>query len=759
MKSSFSTVSGKLLLATGLAISLIVLCYTAFSGWRTSERVHEQVMESATTEVQSAAAQVALTITEATAAATGLSGMISGYMEAGNANTRDLIAMLKAVPLEYENLFSSWMSGLNDGSTDAYLTGAEGRNEAGIFTPYWTKNAQGGLDFQTFPIEPSLPWYAKPLAKGKSVTTEPYLTQQGYLVTSVATPIKINGKIVGIAGVDITLQAMTEMISAMETFEGGRIMLVDDTGKWVAHPQSEQLTKPYEGVGASLLAEALADGQQRVIVDGTDGSTRIFYPFTTPTMNATWAVVLDVPEAIFTAPVHQEVLIATLGGILILTMALSTIYLSSTRMVRRPLAGMLAAVNGLAAGEYDTEVSGSDRRDEIGAMAGSVETLRLKLMERQELEAEQLRLRAEAEAEREARAHEDAARLTERETRIAQERTREERDAAEKFAAQAQEDALRAARDAEQAQVVSRLASGLRGLAGGALDVAIAEPFTGGYDQLRVDFNDTVARLADLLGAINATTENIVGAVEEITGATTDLSRQAETSAATLEETAAALNELTEAVQSAARSARRADDEVKSTSDKARMTTVVVKDTISAMATIQESSDKISKIINVIDDIAFQTNLLALNAGVEAARAGEAGRGFAVVASEVRALAQRASDAAREIDGLISSSGSQVTNGASLVHQAGEALQAIAESIEVISSHVGNIATSADEQAAGIGEINSAVNQLDRTQQNNAAAYEETAATCMALSDQAKGLERLVGTFQMSSATARRNAA
>ncbi|WP_376873702.1 methyl-accepting chemotaxis protein [Albirhodobacter sp. R86504] len=216
-----------------------------------------------------------------------------------------------------------------------------------------------------------------------------------------------------------------------------------------------------------------------------------------------------------------------------------------------------------------------------------------------------------------------------------------------------------------------------------------------------------------------------------------------------MEETAAALNELTVSVKSAATISRSTDEIVRETSRKANSTTSVVRETVTAMEEIKSSSERIAKIIDVIDTIAFQTNLLALNAGVEAARAGEAGRGFAVVASEVRDLSQRSSAAAREIDELISHSSSQVLNGVALVGRTGEALDGILQSIGVIARHVGDIAASADEQAMGISEINTAVSQLDRVQQQNAASFEETTASCMTLDQQAEGLSDLVAQFQI----------
>ncbi|WP_421704017.1 methyl-accepting chemotaxis protein [Aliiroseovarius sp.] len=309
-------------------------------------------------------------------------------------------------------------------------------------------------------------------------------------------------------------------------------------------------------------------------------------------------------------------------------------------------------------------------------------------------------------------------------------------------------EAQRAEMEAAQTQVVDALRVGLGQLSDGDLTARIDAAFSADYEQLRLDFNQAVDKL---LGAMRGVIENaglINGEASEISNAADDLSHRTEKQAATLEETASALDELTSSVRSAADGATHANEVVEGARKNAEASGEVVREAVGAMGEIESSSKQISKITGVIDDIAFQTNLLALNAGVEAARAGEAGRGFAVVASEVRALAQRSSDAAREINELISASGGHVKRGVELVDQAGSALAGIVDSVTEISRNVSEIAVSAREQSSGLAEINAAVNQLDQVTQQNAAMFEETTAASHALTREAETLTQTMARFR-----------
>jgi methyl-accepting chemotaxis protein len=201
-------------------------------------------------------------------------------------------------------------------------------------------------------------------------------------------------------------------------------------------------------------------------------------------------------------------------------------------------------------------------------------------------------------------------------------------------------------------------------------------------------------------------------------------------------------------VKRSAQGAKQASSAASDTKVEAERSGEVVREAVAAMGEIEGSSRQITQIIGVIDEIAFQTNLLALNAGVEAARAGEAGRGFAVVASEVRALAQRSADAAKEIKALISTSTDQVERGVTLVGQTGAALTGIVAKVAQIDELISEIALSSQEQATGLSQVNTAVNQMDQVTQQNAAMVEEATAAAANLRAEAAELARRVSQFR-----------
>jgi len=303
---------------------------------------------------------------------------------------------------------------------------------------------------------------------------------------------------------------------------------------------------------------------------------------------------------------------------------------------------------------------------------------------------------------------------------------------------------------AEQDTALQALQDALSGLADGNLASAISQPLSADFDQLKSNYNSSVAKLNAAFVDIMASISQSANDTRELTGATDDMARRTEQQAAALEETAAAIEQISTISKQSAERTNEARQVVKNTSEQATRSGTTVTEAIAAMGKIEESSKKITQIITVIDEISFQTNLLALNAGVEAARAGEAGRGFAVVAQEVRDLAQRSASAAKEIKELIEASFSDVLQGVSLVNRTGEALSSIGGQVKVISEHFDAISQSAQEQAAGISEINSAVISMDHITQQNAAMVEETNAATQNLLSINQTLADLAARFTVS---------
>ncbi|NDR58515.1 methyl-accepting chemotaxis protein [Aliiruegeria sabulilitoris] len=458
---------------------------------------------------------------------------------------------------------------------------------------------------------------------------------------------------------------------------------------------------------------------------------------------ATGSYIEDIEAQI--AQVRNVALIAFGSGILLLI----AISWGIVRSIARPLAGLVDRMSAMREGDLQTDVPHIAARSELGSMARSIDVFRQQLVERAQLEKEQAAQEAELARQREESVKQKRE-MDEQQAKEAERRREEEaRQRAERDEQHAMVEAERETRRAEQAQVVASLSNSLRAMSKGDLSARIAEVFPEDYEELRRDFNDAVERIATLVRAIVDGSRTITMEGETLNNAATEMSRRTESQAASLEQTAAAITELSASVENSSKGAHEAASTVVKAREQTEAGRVVVEQTISSMTEIAESSGKISKITHVIDDIAFQTNLLALNAGVEAARAGDAGRGFSVVASEVRALAQRSSEAAKEIAELIATSGEQVDAGVTLVKNSGEALQEIAGMVTSLNDLVEAVADASTQQSTALAEITTAVNRLDQVTQQNAAMFEETTAAVSSLQAQAVELDRNSASFRL----------
>lgn len=303
---------------------------------------------------------------------------------------------------------------------------------------------------------------------------------------------------------------------------------------------------------------------------------------------------------------------------------------------------------------------------------------------------------------------------------------------------------------ATTSDAINSVADALSGLSEGDLTRRVNGEFSGLFGKLQSDTNTTSEQLSRIVMDIMSAADEVSAAADEISSGTSDLSSRTEQQASNLEETAASMEQMASTIKQNAENAQQANQLSTSARDVAMRGGSIVENAISAMSRIEESSQKVSDIIGVIDEIAFQTNLLALNAAVEAARAGDAGKGFAVVASEVRTLAQRSSQAAKDIKGLIVDSGAQVKDGVELVNNTGKSLGEIVDSIKRLSDIVSEISAASNEQATGVEEINRAVSQMDEMTQQNAALVEESAASAKTLLEQSRGMRQRMTFFNVS---------
>jgi methyl-accepting chemotaxis protein len=424
-------------------------------------------------------------------------------------------------------------------------------------------------------------------------------------------------------------------------------------------------------------------------------------------------MMMDATQARLAAASKQMmIVISGLAVFVVLVIAFSA---STTRGLSARIRRIGTAMTELAGGDTARAIPYTDRRDEIGDMAQSVEIFRQAAIRNAQLEADAVGSRQRSEAER------------------AQVQARAEAEAEERLN-----------------QATGTLAASLRRLAAGDMGCEIEMPLAAQFENLRADFNTSVRQLRDALVSVGGSVATVTNGSKEISDASDNLAKRTEQQAASLEETAAALEEITANVVATSRRTSEARDVVRDARARADQSGLVVRNAVSAMQRIEESSRQINQIISVIDEIAFQTNLLALNAGVEAARAGEAGKGFAVVAQEVRELAQRSANAAKEIKSLISKSTTAVSEGVKLVSDTGEGLSAIEQLVQTINTHMDAIATAAHEQSTGLAEVNTAVNHMDQATQRNAAMVEEMNAAGAGLAQESVQLSDLLSRFRLT---------
>ncbi len=602
-----------------------------------------------------------------------------------------------------------WEPNALDGR-DAEFAGTPGHDATGRFVPYYNRGS-GSTSLEPL-LDYTVPgagdYYILPLARGAETLIEPYIYPVNgtpTLMTSLAVPITLNGKLQGVGGVDFALGPLSANLAAIKPLETGIVGLISAGGVWLSHPNADDVTMPVAKNDpdlAALIAAADETGTAHMTGASTLLSGQSFISLRRVEIGKggdKLYLVTAIPSATVWQWANYSAAFLLASGAALMAMASLGCWLVLRHWLRRPLDALIASVDQITAGKLDIAIPFGERTDEMGAMSRALDVFRQNVakLRKAELVSEQETLR--------------------------------------------------------QNEVVAALAHGLNRLADGDLTASIQDAFDPRYEKLRQDYNATVASLRRSITALTQAGEQIDTGAHAIERAVGDLSRRTEDQAIALQETTVAFASITESVREAAKNADEANALASETRLNVQHSGHVVYEAVSSMDAILESSRKISQIIGVIDDIAFQTNLLALNAGVEATRAGDAGQGFAVVASEVRALAQRAAEAAHQVKDLITESSVYVAQGVDHVGAAGASLAQIVGKVETVAGLISGIAAGAKNQYSHLTDVNQSVARMDAVTQQNAAMAEETTAAAGLLVANGQELQRLIGTFHTGEGT------
>jgi methyl-accepting chemotaxis protein len=621
----------------------------------------------------------------------------------------------------FNGTYSAWEPNAIDGADAAFVNNrAKGSDDSGRYLPYWTRAANGSVAIQPLVEYNSAErhpnglvkggWYLGPRTNNQESILGPLpYTVQGKRVflATMSVPISVGGKFVGVAGADYDLDFLQKLAIKTNSslFSGKGVMLiVIDTGLIAANSADpSSIGKPAASVDPrwSQLEGIVRSGEAKVLDDAKQTNIDVYSPIHLGRSTTPWSVVISVPRALVLA--QADTLSATLGSraisgvvwqlVLGLGVAVAAIFAISLAAARiaRPIRECAEFADGIAREQLDQTLH-IQQVDEVGTLAESLRKMQGDLK-----------------------------------TSITR----------------------RAEEQAKSLLVVDTLLTNLGGLSRGDLTVDITTTFAPEFDELKNNFNSALLNLRTLIGAVGESTAGILTGSGEIAQASEDLARRTESNAASLEETSAAIaqmdNRLKATAVASGQTVARADQAIatvgggRETADEA----------VQAMGRVSHSAEGIDSVIEGLDKIAFQTRVLSMNAAVEAGRAGDAGRGFAVVADLVSALAMRAEEEAKRARDQLTVTQTEIVTAVKAVERVDVALANIAGDVDAVHKLLGSMASDSQAQSSAITEISAAINEMDRSTQQNAAMVEETSAAARNLSTEVVSLSAQASQFKV----------
>lgn len=463
----------KLLVVSAVAITTLLTATFFVVIMQMRDRAETMTLDQALTDARANAMALNTQIGILSGSTRALAGTVEAGLTTGTLDRAGIVQTLKPQIEKFDTVFGSWVLGRPEGMEDTPSTVVsdmnQGTNSAGQFTPYWTRDGAALKLLVPEVVDYTVGYYADVASTLKGTVTEPYseATVGGMLMMSIIQPVIVNGKFRAVAGIDVGLKSLADLLTSARPFGSGHVYLMSAKGQWLVAPDDALLLKSYDGAAADAplseqaqaVQSALSDGQSKVLRDiaGAGGETvyRVVLPFALPGLNANWAVIEDVPVSVISSVVNQQTVILVIGGLVILVAVMLALFLAIRIFVQKPMRSLLGEVGRLSDGKLDESIGGQARADEIGEVAVALEAFRHKLAHGRELEQTTARQRAEAEEQRQ--------------------RSESERSGTE---AERQQNAE------TQRAVVESLGRGLAQLADGNLSYRIAEAFPGAYERV-----------------------------------------------------------------------------------------------------------------------------------------------------------------------------------------------------------------------------------------------------------------------------------
>ncbi|WP_395327381.1 methyl-accepting chemotaxis protein [Novosphingobium sp. BL-8H] len=691
-------IAGKLMTVAGLAIALLLLLGFSAVVFETGNAVGKLSDDAAVAQATAEGNQVKADFATFEATARAMSSALGKMHATGMRDRGVAVTVLKTDLLESKAALGSWVM-ITPGQWDGAEAGKgnlPGSASNGNFSPYWVKS-NGALTMQPNNEAGAFdkPYFRQAFDSGKGALVDPYaydLDGKQVLMTSITQPVRSGDKVIGVVGVDMELGTISQRLGALKPFGTGHVMLLSSAATWVANPDAAVLGKAYAEPGLDDVKAALSTGETKVLPNleiGGVATRRVILPIALDNLNATWALVLDVPEAAVSAPARSIGWQLVVGGLVIVGAVLASLFFAAGGIIGRPMAKLSDAVDRLAKGE-NCAIPELDREDEIGTMARAADVFR----------------------------------------QAAADRAEADHRAAE-----------------EQKTVTSAIGAGLDALTRGDLTAEIRVPFPAGYAALKDNFNAALGELRRMIGAVALSAGGIRSGSMEIAQASEDLARRTEANAASLEETSAALVQIDQRLKASAtasaQTVTRADEALTTVSGGR----AVAGEAVAAMDRVSQSAKGIDQVIEGVDKIAFQTRVLAMNAAVEAGRAGDAGRGFAVVADLVSALAMRAEEEAKRARDQLTVTQTDIVTAVDAVQRVDGAFEHISGGVGEVHKLLGQMAEDNQAQSTAISQISVAVSTMDHSTQQNAAMVEETSAAARNLTTEATSLNDQAARF------------